>query len=67
MKTKNYEFYFNFSRYWWDWALPLKINIEGSTRDYFEIEIQILFLWFSLTRISHEFSNRLDKLTGSKK
>lgn len=67
MKTKNYEFYFQFWCCWWDWALPLKINIECLTRGYTEIELQVLYFWFCFTRISNEFSNKVDKIIGGKK
>lgn len=61
MKTKNYELYFDFYCWWYDWALPLRINPEYLSRDYAEIQLQILCFQICFTRISHEHGRHLDE------
>ena len=62
MKTKNYKIYSGFYYYLWDWALPIRFNAESLDKDYFELEVQIGCLNFSVTRISRKYSAKLDKL-----
>ena len=66
MKTKNYDFYFTFSHWLWDWALPLKVNLESKCTDYFEVELQILCFYFCFTRVAHKFSKKVDDFVEGK-
>jgi len=64
VKSKNYMHYPDCWHSWWDWALPLRFEIETLDKDYFEINVQILCVYFTYTRISHKWLIDLDKLTG---
>lgn len=62
MKTKNYHLHFSFYHCWYNWALPLHINIESFDNDYFEINLQILCCSFSFVVVSHKFARKVDNL-----
>lgn len=64
--TKNYRTWLSLYHHWWDWALPLHINVEFWNKDYTNIYLHILFFTFDFTRISHKYSKKLDTLFKDK-
>ena len=54
-KTKNYKFWLKISHCWYDWAFPLRIDIDLWHKDYTDVLVQILFFWIDFTKASHKF------------
>jgi hypothetical protein len=62
MKTKNYKFYFNVHWCWYDCALPLRVNLESISKDYTEINLQMLCFSFDFARIFHKYAKEFDNM-----
>lgn len=60
--TKNYRTWFGFYHWWWDWALPLHVNIEYWKKEHIDVYLHILFFTFDFTRISHKYLKEVNKM-----
>ena len=52
MKIGKYDYYFHYYHSLYDWALPLRLDVEWYSKDYTEISLQFLCFHVSFIRVS---------------
>lgn len=60
--TKKSKTYFSFDKWWWDWALPLHVDIDTWDKGYYCIRLHILCFNFHYTKITHKCAKELDAM-----